>query len=333
MSTASKWFPSLSEENGQIVGLGTSTPELPEETNSPYTLPKLPEGPWRLHYPFRSNYLPLKKGALLHYLDEGKGEPLVMVHGNPTWSFMYRKLVSSFSDGFRAVALDHLGMGLSSRAKTKSVLADHVAHLEALLKHLGIDKDVNLVAHDWGGPIALGWAVENPEKVKTLTLMNTGVRLPEGVKIPLRLKLFQANRQLCSFLAGTLGLFTKGLLKRATVRPIPRDIRAGYQAPYRLECHRKAIVDFIGDIPLKRSHPSRALLEKIQLGMAALKHKPFLLVWGLQDFVFTPDYLYDLKNSFPLSRTLALPRSGHWPLEDEPRKVMDALWSFLSGKR
>jgi haloalkane dehalogenase len=175
-----------------------------------FTIPKVLEGPWRLHYPFKSNYLKVSNG-LLHYLDEGSGEPLVMLHGNPTWSFMFRKLILNFRGGFRCIAPDHMGMGLSSRTEETLTLKDRIEDLENLLEKLQIKEKINLIGHDWGGTIALGYAVRQPQKVKTLILMNTGLKLPESVKIPLRLKLFQFNPVFTNILAVSLGLFTKGL--------------------------------------------------------------------------------------------------------------------------
>jgi haloalkane dehalogenase len=255
-----------------------------------------------------------------------------MLHGNPTWSFMYRRLIGSFRDSFRCIAFDHLGMGLSSRTQETLRLSDRLSDFEALMEALVPSGPVNLIGHDWGGTVATAWAERHPERVSTITLMNTGLKLPMGVRLPKRLALFRTNRFLGKLLAISFGLFTGGLTAEATVRPLSKEARAGFLAPYRLACHRKAVGDFIQDIPLQKGHPSRELLEEIDGELAKLEHKPALLIWGLKDFVFSPEFLYDLKKRLPLARSLGLPRSGHWLLEDEPGKIIETLENFLNQK-
>ncbi|MDR2200298.1 MAG: alpha/beta fold hydrolase [Deltaproteobacteria bacterium] len=295
----------------------------------PLGVPRIPEGPWRLEYPFRSRYLEFPEG-LTHYLDEGRGEALVLLHGNPSWSFMYRKVVAGLRDSRRLLAYDQPGMGLSSRTLSPLRLKDRIAHLEAFLERLLPEGPLTLAAHDWGGPIALGWALRHPERVKSLVLMNTGTALPEGARLPWRLRLFTAFPFWGRLLAEKLDLFAGGLRSRATLRPLSPRVREGFRAPYARPLHRQGVADFISDIPLSAGHPSRETLRAIDRGLGKLRDKPCLLIWGLKDFVFTPEFLYRLKKRLPRSQVLALPEAGHWLLEDEPDLIVSSLRDFLS---
>ncbi|MBT3889925.1 MAG: alpha/beta fold hydrolase, partial [Planctomycetaceae bacterium] len=126
---------------------------------------------WRGEYPFQSNFMELDDGNRLHYVDEGSGPPVLMVHGNPTWSFYYRHLVQSLQDRYRAIAVDHVGCGLSSKPQRYPyTLTQHIQNLTLLMEHLELD-GVHLVVHDWGGPIGLGMAGKFPEKIRSLTIL------------------------------------------------------------------------------------------------------------------------------------------------------------------
>jgi pimeloyl-ACP methyl ester carboxylesterase len=197
------------------------------------------------------------------------------------------------------------------------------------MESLGLgDAPVRLVGHDWGGPVALGWAVQHPERVKSAVLMNTGVRMPPGWKLPLRLSLFKKIGFLGDFLIRELGLFNYGILRQGTVRPLSQKASSGLFAPYHESSLRDSVAAFVKDIPLKENHPSYETLRSIDQGLQKLSPKPFLLIWGMRDFVFGPRFLYDLKKRLLQAKVLALPHSGHWALEDEPGKILRALGGF-----
>ena len=140
--------------------------------------------PFRDLYPFRSQYLTLS-GWKYHYVDEGSGDPLVMLHGNPTWSFYYRALIAAFSPTHRVIAPDHVGCGLSDKPQAYSyTLAQHINNLEALLDALELER-LTLFLHDWGGPIGMGYALRHPERVKRFVVFNTAA-FPVS-RIPLRI--------------------------------------------------------------------------------------------------------------------------------------------------
>jgi haloalkane dehalogenase len=313
---------------GRSEPKGPDDPHDPNDPRDPFRLPRVREGGWRLSYPFASRYLERPNG-LLHYLDEGKGPTVCLLHGNPTWSFMWREPIKVLRRHFRALAPDHMGMGLSSRPAAQLRLKDRIDDIGAFLGETAPTGAIHLVGHDWGGAIALGWAVRNPERVASLTLINTGLRLPKDAKIPGAIKPFLGDPRLCRLLATRLGLFSSLLPDRATVRPMAKDAKDGMLAPYRTHLHRDAIAGFVLDIPVYPEHPSWDTLLSIGRGLKALSGVPALLIWGLRDFIFTRRFLEDMRGLLPQSRTLALPRSGHWPLEDNPKRIIPTLLAFL----
>jgi pimeloyl-ACP methyl ester carboxylesterase len=242
---------------------------------------------------------------------------------------MWRRLLADLA-GYRRLALDHMGMGLSSRPAMNFRLSERLSHFERWLDSLSLSEPVHLLVHDWGGPIGLGWAVRHPEKVASLTLMNTGLSRPKGYRLPIKLSVFKA----CSFSAKLfsvdLNLFVQGLIRTGTVRPLTKAAESGFLAPYRRAAHRRAVGAFIGDIPLKSSHPSAPPLASIDQGLSKLAGKPTLLAWGMGDFVFGQAFLDDLKSRLPNSEVLALESAGHWLLEDEPGAVLSAVSRHLA---
>jgi haloalkane dehalogenase len=268
----------------------------------------------------------------MHYVDEGSGPPILMVHGNPTWSFMFRKVIRALSGRFRCLAPDHLGMGLSERPGAPRDLERRAGDLADFVSEVAPEGPLRILAHDWGGPVALAWAARNPSRLASACLMNTFLRTPVGYGLPWRLAAFMRPAVLGTFMARDLGLFARGLLKFGTVRPLSRAAADGLTAPYARRELRDAIAGFIRDIPWRPGHPSRTYLEESdRLFDEALAKKPFLLAWGMQDFVFTPPFLYDFKKRLPRARVLALPRSGHYLLEDEPDRIVRALMRFWAG--
>jgi haloalkane dehalogenase len=245
---------------------------------------------------------------------------------------MWRKLFLSFRENMRCIAPDHLGMGLSSRPMKGSygfTLGERTSDLSAFIDSIIPDGKIHLVVHDWGGPIGLGWAAMHPERVSSITMMNTGLRVPLGFVLPPSLALFKKSSFLGWLLAEKFPFFTNGLARKGTLRPLTRDAKDGFLAPYTRAVFRKAISAFVEDIPLKGSHPSAPALQKVDSAFETLCCKPMSLIWGLRDFVFGPLFLQDFKKRAPHAKVLPLPRSGHYLLEDEPQKIVLALRHFL----
>lgn len=289
---------------------------------------------FRRLYPFRSHYLRVGEFTC-HYLDEGAGEPLLMLHGNPTWSFYYRSLVKGLSGEYRVVVPDHIGCGLSQKpdiARYDYRLARRVSDLEALLEKLGLNGPLTLVLHDWGGMIGMAYAVAHPERIRRLVLLNTAAFLPPGGKrLPLRLRLIRDMTRLAPPLVLGLNLFARAALLMATRRRLAPDVRAGLIAPYNTPANRIATLKFVQDIPLTPRDPSYALVAAVSARLPLLAAVPMLLLWGRHDFVFDDDYLAEWRRRFPAARVAVFDRAGHYLLEDEPERVLARVRAFLTA--
>lgn len=290
---------------------------------------------WKRLYPFGSHFVKIR-GFDYHYVDEGTGPPVVMVHGNPTWSFYYRRLILGLRDDYRTVVPDHLGCGLSDRPAEGQYsfrFADRVADLGVLMDHLGLD-DVTLVGHDWGGAIGLAWAAEHPGRVRRIVMMNTSAfRLPPGKKIPWQLELVR-NVPLISRPAVLLfNLFARGAIWTASHQRLSPAVRAGLLAPYRTYRGRLASLKFVQDIPLRPGDPSWPTLTRLEDHLYRLADKPWLVLWGLEDFVFDRDFLEEFQRRLPEAEYRVWTDAGHWVLEDKPGEVLAAVRDFLSRTR
>jgi haloalkane dehalogenase len=281
---------------------------------------------WHSLYPFTSRELSLD-GLHYRYLDEGSGEPLLLVHGNPTWSFYWRRLVVGLRDRYRLIVPDHIGCGQSDKPQDYPYrLAQHATNLRRLIEALGLER-ITLVAHDWGGAIGLTAATAEPQRFARLVLMNTGAfRAP---RIPLRIRVCRTP------LVGPLAVrglngFARAALWMATERGLAPDVAAGLLAPYGNWNDRVAIQRFVEDIPMKPSHPSYATLLATEQGLATLAHLPTLLVWGMRDWCFTPWFFERFRQFFPQAETCPLPEAGHYVVEDAPEEVLAAIEGFLS---
>jgi len=284
---------------------------------------------WKSLYPFESRRLDLD-GLGYHYLDEGVGPPLLFVHGNPTWSFYWRNLILAFRDRFRAIAVDHMGCGLSDKPQRYSyTLSRHVANLDRLIEQLDL-RDVTLVAHDWGGAIALGAALQQPERVGRLVLFNTGAFPPPF--IPLRIRACRTPLLGSVALRG-LNLFARAALRMAVEKPerMTPAVRAGLLAPYDNWAHRVAVDGFVRDIPMSPRHPTWQTLAEIEAGLPTLAHLPSLLVWGMRDWCFTPECLRRFECVFPQAEVHRLEDAGHYVVEDAHETIVPLVERFLAA--
>lgn len=283
-------------------------------------------------YPFKSNYLNID-GMRYHYLDEGRGEPLLMVHGNPTWSFYYRSLVNAFSDGYRAIVPDHIGCGLSDtpdEIKYNYRLKSRVDNLSYLIKSLKLDRPVTLIVHDWGGMIGLAWALDHMEQVGRIIVMNTaGFFPPKGKAIPLRLKLIRSGSALMRHAVLRLNLFARAALYMAPRRPLPAEVKAGLIAPYNSPHNRLATLKFVLDIPLSPEDPSGSIVARVDHHLERIFCRPSLILWGAHDFVFDRDYFQEWRRRLPWVKTHWFDDAGHYLLEDIPGKIISHIKEFL----
>ncbi len=293
---------------------------------------KIDTAPFRHLYPFQSHYLNLN-GLNYHYLDEGDGDPIIMLHGNPTWSFYYRRLVTALSPEYRTIAPDHIGCGLSDKPSPKKydyVLKSRVDDLEALLDHLNLSENITLILHDWGGMIGLVYALKYPDRIARMIVTNTaGFFTPSGKRIPLRLWLIRHIAPFATLAVLGFNLFSVAALYMAAYKKLDRAVKSGLTAPYNSWNNRMATLKFVQDIPLKPKDPSYQLVESVQQNLHSLSGIPQLVCWGEHDFVFTMPYLEEWQRRFPDAEIHRFSDAGHYLLEDVPEKIVPLVKTFL----
>lgn len=283
-------------------------------------------------FPFRSRFADIG-GLRYHYIDEGAGEPIVMVHGNPTWSFYFRALITTLSAHYRTIAPDHIGCGWSEKPAPDRYdfrLRSRILDLSLFLDTLGLEEKITLVMHDWGGMIGIGYAVSCPERIGRIVLMNTAAFLsPKGKPLPFRLRLARNSGLLAPFLIQGLNLFVLGALLMASRKGLSGPVRRGLAAPYNCWRNRTAVLKFVQDIPIKKTDPSFELVRYVGDHLHVLADHPKLICWGERDFVFDGDYLTEWRERFPDAEIHSFPDAGHYVLEDEPGAVVQHIRNFL----
>lgn len=279
-------------------------------------------------YPFKSEHVAVP-GARLHYVDEGTGPAVVMVHGNPTWSFYYRELIKAFRGTHRVIAPDHVGCGLSDKPERYPyTLATQIDNLERLMDHVGAD-DVTLVVHDWGGAIGMGWAVRHPQRVRRIVVFNSAAFFCRAT--PWRIAVCGwpvigplIVRGLNGFLRAS---FTMAVGRGHRLSP---EVRAGYLHPYRTWADRVAILRFVQDIPSRPSVPSYLVLADIEANLHKLADKPMLICWGMQDWCFDGRALAGWVRRFPRAGVHRFADAGHFVVEDASDRIVPLMRTFLA---
>ncbi|MBI4597672.1 MAG: alpha/beta fold hydrolase [Candidatus Omnitrophica bacterium] len=282
-------------------------------------------------YPFASHDLELPGGLKYHYLNEGQGEPLVMLHGNPTWSFYYRHLITAFRDRYRVIVPDHIGMGLSDKPQHYPYrLAQHIANLELLIEHLHL-KRITLVMHDWGGMIGMGYAVRHPQTVSRFVVFNTTAFVDPSV-LPFRLRLCRIPL-ISEVLIRRFNLFARIALRTACSHQerLTPDVKAGYLAPYDSYANRIATARFVEDIPMPATHPTYPVLHAIDQQLEQFQRHPMLIVWGMQDPVFSPAFLRAWERRFPHAQVKRVEDAGHYVVEDASERIISWMHEFLAS--
>ena len=280
-------------------------------------------------YPFATRFFDFN-GVRYHYVDEGAGETLLMVHGNPTWSFAWRNLIKALSPEYRTIAVDHVGCGFSDKPSDYSyTLNQHVDNLCRFVEELDL-KNVTLIAHDWGGAIGMGAAERLRERFSRIVLMNTAAF--RSKQIPLRIAVCRIPI-LGPLAVRGLNLFARAAIRMAVSKPerMTAAVKAGLLAPYDNWAHRVAVQRFVEDIPLRPSHPSYQTLLEIENGLQTLSDLPMLLVWGERDWCFTADFLREFQQRFPHAETLSFPDAGHYVFEDAHEEIVPRLREFLKA--
>ncbi|RPI29414.1 MAG: alpha/beta fold hydrolase [Acidobacteria bacterium] len=284
-------------------------------------------------YDFTSHYL-TRNGYRLHYLDEGSGQPLVMLHGNPTWSYLYRRFVTELRGSFRVIVPDHAGCGLSDtppESAYRYTLSSRVADLEALLDSLSLKDRVTLFLHDWGGLIGMTYAARHPDRIARLVVFNTAAfLLPADKRLHWTLG-FARNSRLAAWLILRFNAFTRLAVRLGCrVRPMPPAVRHAYTAASDSPEGRRVTLRFVQDIPLSHQDPAYSAVLQTQNRLNKFRHLPVLLCWGEKDFVFDRAFLREWIRHFPEAEVHRFPDAGHYVTEDAFDRILPLVRTFLS---
>ncbi len=288
-------------------------------------------------YPFANHYLNVN-GHALHYLDEGprSAPAVVMLHGNPSWSFYYRKLVSALRGDRRCIVPDHIGMGLSAKPAKRDypfTLARRVDDLDTLLTHLDTGNRMTLVMHDWGGMIGMAYALRYPQRIARLVISNSAAfHPPRDDRLPWQLGIARAPL-FGRLLTQGVNLFVRGAARYCVTRPLTAVVSAAYLAPYDSWAHRLAVHEFVADIPLRRDSETWRLVDAVDRELARLNDVPMLICWGLRDFVFGERFLAEWVARFPAATVHRFDDAGHYLLEDAGEQVIPLIAAFLQKDR
>ncbi len=290
--------------------------------------------PYKSLYPWQGHFLDVGKGVKLHYLDEGKGDPLVMLHGNPTWSFYWRNLVTEFSKDHRVVVPDHVGCGLSDKPdddQYEYVLERRVADLDRLINSLNLGDRITLVVHDWGGMIGMAWATKNPHRVKRFVVLNTaGFGLPQGRKLPWQIGVVRYAPYF-PVPVRAFNAFSRGANIMCSTRPgrMTSLIKDAYLAPYDSWKNRIAVQRFVEDIPLAPGDRSWPIVNEVSEKLEQFRKVPMLICWGRKDFVFDDAFLAEWRRRLPEAQVHVFEDAGHYVLEDAHEEISGLMREFF----
>jgi len=280
-------------------------------------------------WPYEPRFVEVS-GVRLHHVDVGTGDPVVMLHGNPTWGVIYRRFIEGLSDRYRCIVPDHMGFGKSDVPQHATYdLATHVDNLEAVLDAIGVDRCV-LVVQDWGGPIGLALAARKPELVRKLVVFNSWASVyPEGTQLYPLLAMFRQPVTGPTLLR-SLNLFVEGYLPAGIHhQEIVPDIIDLYRAPLSDWNSRIGTTSFPSDIPVGEHHPSAREMEKADQARRRLK-APVLIVWGTRDPDFDESELDTWRAALPHAEVHRIDTAGHFVQEDEPQLALNLVEAFLA---
>ncbi len=277
-------------------------------------------------YPFQPHTFHVSAGEM-HYVDEGHGKPIVMVHGTPTWSFLYRHLIRGLSTGYRVIAPDHLGFGLSDKPGFWSYKpSDHARNLCNLIEQFEL-KDLTLVVHDFGGPIGLSYAVEHPENVSAIVLFNTFMWSLKGdpaFERPARL----FNNALGRFAYRNLN-FSPAVMIRAAwgdKRKLTREIHRHYLQALPTPADRQGTWVFLQELIGSSSWYGGLWAQRERI-----RDIPVQILWGMKDIAFREKELHKWENLFPQAQVMRFPEAGHFVQEEEGERLVPVVRGFLDG--
>ncbi len=297
-------------------------------------------------YPFTPQRFEVRPGIAMSFLDEGPRdgevaapEVIVMLHGNPSWSFYWRHLVSGLADKYRCIVPDHVGMGLSDKPddapaaapRYDYTLQSRIDDLDALLAHLGIDGPVTLAVHDWGGMIGFGWALRDPARIERLVITNTAsFPLPQAKRFPKRLAMGRDSR-FGGWLIRKFNLFARGAAWFGTERALTKDVRDAYAGVYDGWEQAISTLRFMQDIPLDEGDRAWLLLKAAEAALPGYANRPAFIGWGLRDFVFDAHFLAGFRRALPRADVREFEDAGHYVLEDKHAVLVPAIRRFLDA--
>ncbi|KRA16842.1 alpha/beta hydrolase [Lysobacter sp. Root604] len=287
-------------------------------------------------YPFQPQRFEVRPGIAMSYLDQGPkdGEVVVMLHGNPSWSYYWRKLVLGLRDRYRCIVPDHVGMGLSDKPRDDRytyTLQSRIDDVERLLQYLRIDGPITLAVHDWGGGIGFGWGLKHSDQIKRLVITNTGAfPLPSAKPLPKRLRLGRDSAIGTGLIRG-LNAFAGSAARVGVVSPMPRAVRRAYLAPYDSWANRIATSRFVQDIPLAEGDAAWPLVQAMGRKLPEYADRPAFIGWGLRDFVFDHHFLKGFTDALPQAQVHAFEDAGHYVLEDKAAVLVPEIRAFLDG--
>jgi pimeloyl-ACP methyl ester carboxylesterase len=303
----------------------TDTPLSAEQTRL------LEKGPWP-DYPFNPKTFVHPNGLAQSYLDEGEGDVVLMLHGNPSWSYLWRHLVLGLRDGYRCIVPDHIGMGLSDKppdAGYQYTLRNRIADLDRLIESLDLGDEITLAVHDWGGMIGFGWALKHAHRIKRLIITNTAAfPLPAAKKMPWQLRLGR-DFFFGEWLIRGANAFAAGAANQGVVTPMPAEVKRAFLAPYDSWANRISTVRFVQDIPLKPGDHGWDLLEEAARRLPEFADRPAYIGWGLRDFVFDQHFLKGFTEALPRAERQVYEDAGHYVLEDKHTHLVPRIRDFL----
>lgn len=288
------------------------------------------------NYDFDSHYVNIAEGRI-HYVDEGSGPTLLMVHGNPTWSYLYRHMIHGLKDKFRCVAIDQLGFGLSDKpADADYSVRAHNRRLGEIIEQIGLEKFTPVV-QDWGGPITLRWAVDHKDRIERLVILNTIGFVPK--REDLNLTKIWALGLLGSLKTPLLGeLLIRGLhlfVRRGVPGAIynkrskTRERLKGYLLPHPDYASRAGILKFPREIPVSPFHHNIAYLREIEAGLEGWD-VPTQIIWGMKDPAFNIGLARHFERLLPNhAPTVEIPNASHFLQEDTPEPIVEAIRTFF----
>ncbi len=283
-------------------------------------------------YPFTPRYFNIGDFTL-HYVDEGEGEPVLMLHGDPTWGYLWRNFIPCISETKRVIVPDHMGMGKSSVPKEPYpyLLKHHISNLEQLILDLKLS-DITLVLHDWGGPVGMGFAIRHPERIKRIVIMNTWAfaKWPAG-QLPRLLEIIRSEKGE-SFVLKKNGYVKRALLGTANYpgKYTPQVLNA-YLAPFPVPDSRLALLCWSRDITYDETDSSYGDMKQIENNLNLFTDIPILIIWGMLDPVLPITVLEKWLSVYPDAPVCKIEDASHFLQEDTPERVIREINYFLSS--